>query len=79
MERKVTTIKDLALSLDGNYIQIIKRNGKVHDKLYRDPQRAIRAVGGPSNIKYLREVLKEQVNVKYTSIDAITDTPEETL
>jgi hypothetical protein len=65
--------------LKGNYIQVIKKNGKTHDKLFKDPQRAIRAVGGVDNVKYLREVLKEQVNAKYISEDSLTGTPENEL
>jgi hypothetical protein len=79
MEGKVKTAKELMADLKGNYIQVIKKNGKTHDKLYKDPQRAIRAVGGVENVKYLREILKEQVNSKYTEIDAVTGTPENEL
>jgi hypothetical protein len=46
--------------------------------LFKDPQRAVRSVG-VENIKYLREVLKEQVNSRYTEIDAVTGTPENEL
>lgn len=79
MDGKVKTAKELMADLKGNYIQVIKKNGKTHDKLYKDPQRAIRAVGGVENVKYLREILKEQVNSKYTEIDAVTGTPENEL
>ena len=79
MEGKIQTAKELAAKLNGNYIQVIKKNGKTHDKLFKDPQRAIRAVGGVENVKYLREVLKEQVNAKYISEDSITGTPENEL
>jgi hypothetical protein len=58
---------------------VIKKNGKTHEKLFKDPQRAIRAAGGVDNVKYLREVLKEQVNSKYTEVDAVTGTPENEL
>jgi hypothetical protein len=34
---------------------------------------------GSGNIKMLREVLAEQVNVKYADVDAITDTKENEL
>lgn len=75
----VQTAKELAAKLNGNYIQVIKKNGKTHEKLFKDPQRAIRAVGGIDNVKYLREVLKEQVNARYTDVDSITGTPENEL
>jgi len=78
MESKVKTPKELMADLNGNYVQVIKKNGKTHDKLFKDPQRAIRAVG-IENVKYLREVLKEQVNARYADIDAITGTPENEL
>ena len=78
MEGTIQTAKELAAKLDGNYIQVIKKNGKTHDKLFKDPQRAVRSVG-VENIKYLREVLKEQVNARYADIDAITGTPENEL
>lgn len=58
-----------------NFFQVILKNGKTHSKLYRDPQRAIKEVG-ISRIKMLREVLAEQVNVKYTEVDAISYTEE---
>ena len=79
MEGKIQTAKELAAKLNGNYIQVIKKNGKTNDKLFKDPQRAIRAVGGVDNVKYLREVLKEQVNAKYISEDSLTGTPENEL
>ena len=79
MEGKIQTAKELAAKLNGNYIQVIKKNGKTHDKLFKDPQRAIRAVGGVENVKYLREVLKEQVNAKYISEDSLTGTSENEL
>jgi tRNA A37 threonylcarbamoyltransferase TsaD len=79
MEGTIQTAKELAAKLNGNYIQVIKKNGKTHDKLFKDPQRAIRAVGGVDNVKYLREVLKEQVNAKYISEDSLTGTPENEL
>lgn len=78
MEGKVKTPKELMDDLKGNYIQVIKKNGKTYEKLFKDPQRAVRAVG-VENIKYLREVLKEQVNSRYTEIDAITGTKENEL
>ena len=78
MEGTIQTAKELAAKLDGNYIQVIKKNGKTHDKLFKDPQRAVRSVG-VENIKYLREVLKEQVNARYADIDAIAGTPENEL
>jgi hypothetical protein len=77
-EGKVKTPKELMADLKGNYIQVIKKNGKTHDKLYKDPQRAVRSVG-VENVKYLREVFKEQVNARYADIDAITGTPENEL
>ena len=79
MENKVKTPKELMADLNGNFIQVIKKNGKTHDKLYKDPQRAIRGVGGVDNVKYLREVLKEQVNAKYVEEDSLTGTPENEL
>ena len=79
MERTIQTAKELGAKLNGNYIQVIKKNGKTHEKLFKDPQRAIRAVGGVDNVKYLREVLKEQVNSKYTEVDSLTGTPENEL
>ncbi len=75
----VKTPKELMADLKGNFIQVIKKNGKTHDKLYKDPQRAIRGVGGVDNVKYLREVLKEQVNAKYVEEDSLTGTPENEL
>lgn len=79
MDGKVKTPKELMADLKGNYVQVIKKNGKTHDKLFKDPQRAIRAVGGVDNVKYLREVLKEQVNAKYVGEDSLTGTPENEL
>ena len=79
MDGKVKTPKELMADLNGNYIQVIKKNGKTHDKLYKDPQRAIRGVGGVDNVKYLREVLKEQVTAKYVEEDSLTGTPENEL
>lgn len=73
MEGKVKTPKELMADLKGNYIQVIKKNGKTHEKLFKNPQLAIRAVG-IENIKYLREVLKEQVNSRYVEVDSITGT-----
>ena len=79
MDGKVKTPKELMADLNGNYIQVIKKNGKTHDKVYKDPQRAIRGVGGVDNVKYLREVLKEQVNAKYVEEDSLTGTLENEL
>ena len=79
MEGTIQTAKELAGKLNGNYIQVVKKNGKTHEKLFKDPQRAIRAVGGVDNVKYLREVPKEQVNSKYTETDSLTGTPENEL
>lgn len=79
MEAKVKTPKELMIDMDGNYVQVIMKNGKTHQKLFKDPQRAIRAVGGVDNVKYLREVLKEQVNAKYIEVDSLTGTPENEL
>lgn len=78
MEGKVKTPKELMADLKGNYVQVIKKNGKTHEKLFKDPQKAIRAVG-VENVKYLREVLKEQVNAKYISEDSLTGAPENEL
>jgi hypothetical protein len=78
MDGKVKTPKELMADLKGNYVQVIKKNGKTYDKLFKDPQRAIRVVG-IENVKYLREVLKEQVNAKYVDLDAITGTKENEL
>lgn len=79
MEGKVKTPKELVADLGGNYIQVIKKNGKTHDKLFKDPQKAIRAVGGVDKVKYMREVFKEQVNAKYISEDSLTGTKENEL
>jgi hypothetical protein len=79
MEGKVKTPKELMADLNGNYIQVIMKNGKTHQKLFKDPQRAIRAVGGVEYVKYLREVLKEQVVTKYTDVDSLTGTIENEL
>ena len=79
MDGKVKTPKELMADLNGNYIQVIKKNGKTHEKLFKDPQRAIRGVGGVDNVKYLREVLKEQVNAKYVEEDSLTGTLENEL
>lgn len=62
----------------GNYFQVVLKGGKIHPKLFKDPQRAIRSVG-VENISKLREIPKEQVNVNYTGVDAITGTLEESL
>ena len=79
MEGKVKTPKELMADMNGNYIQVIMKNGKTHQKLFKDAQRAIRAVGGVDNVRYLREVLKEQVNAKYVDADSLTGTPENEL
>ena len=79
MDGKVKTPKELMADLNGNYIQVIKKNGKTHEKLFKDPQRAIRGVGGVEYVKYLREVLKEQVTAKYVEEDSLTGTPENEL
>ena len=79
MENKVKTSKELMAEVNGNYFQVIKKNGKTHEKLFKNPQLAIRGVGGVDNVKYLREVLKEQVNAKYTSEDSLTGTTENEL
>ena len=79
MEGTIQTAKELAGKLNGNYIQVVKKNGKTHEKLFKDPQRAIRAVGGVDNVKYLREVLKEQVHARYVEADSLTGTPENEL
>lgn len=79
MTQAVKTPGELMADLNGNYIQVIKKNGKTHDKLFKDPQKAIRAVGGVDNVKYLREILKEQVNAKYISEDSLTGTKENEL
>ena len=78
-EGKVKTPKELMEDLNGNYIQVITKNGKTFHKLFKDPQRAIRGVGGVDNVKYIREVLKEQVNSRYTEVDSLTGTPENEL
>lgn len=79
MEGKIQTAKELAGKLNGNYVQVIKKNGKTHEKLFKDPQRAIRAVGGVGNVKYLVEIRKELVHAKYTEVDSLTGTPENEL
>ena len=79
MENKVKTPKELVSELKGNYIQVILKNGKTFHKLFKDPQRAIREAGGVDNVKYLREVLKEQVNSRYTEVDSLTGTKENEL
>lgn len=76
MTDKVKTPKELMADMNGNYIQVIMKNGKVHQKLFKDPQRAIREVGGVDNVKYMREVLKQQVTAKYLDADSLTGTPE---
>ena len=78
MEGTVKTPKELMAEMKGNYIQVITKKGKTFGKLFKDPQKAIRAVG-IENIKYMREVLKEQVNAKYISEDSLTGTPENEL
>jgi hypothetical protein len=77
-EGKEKTPKELMAEMNGNYIQVITKKGKTFGKLFKDPQKAIRAVG-IENIKYMREVLKEQVNAKYISEDSLTGTPENEL
>ena len=79
MEGKVKTPKELVADMKGNYIQVVTKNGKTFHKLFRNPQLAIRAVGGVDNVKYLREVLKEQVNARYVEADSLTGTPENEL
>tara|TARA_R110000868_G_C10328693_1_gene713954 strand:- start:140 stop:379 length:240 start_codon:yes stop_codon:yes gene_type:complete len=79
MEGKVKTPKELMADLRGNYVQVIMKNGKTFGKLFKDPQKAIRGVGGVDNVKYLREVLKEQVTAKYIDEDSLTGTPENEL
>ena len=79
MENKVKTPKELMADMNGNYIQVITKNGKTFHKLFKDPQRAIRAVGGVEYVKYLREVLKEQVNSRYTEVDSLTGALENEL
>lgn len=61
-----------------NYLQVVLHNGKTHPKLFKDPKRALEEVGS-ENIKMLREVLHEQVNVKYADVDAITGLKENEL
>ena len=73
------TAKQLMKDLKGNYVQVILKNGKTYEKLFKDPQRAIRAVGGVDSILHLREVTKEQVDTRYTEVDSLTDTPENEL
>jgi hypothetical protein len=79
MEGTIQTARELAGKLNGNYIQVTKKNGKTHEKLFKDPQRAIRAVGGVENVKYLVEIRKELVHAKYTEVDSLTGTPENEL
>jgi hypothetical protein len=79
MENTPKTSKQLMKDLKGNYIQVTMKNGKTYEKLFKDPQRAIRAVGGIDNVAYLREILKEQVDTRYTEVDSITGTPENEL
>jgi hypothetical protein len=79
MEGNIQTAKELAAKLNGNYVQVVKKNGKTHDKLFKDPQRAIRAVGGIENVKHLVEIRKELVHAKYTDVDSLTGTPENEL
>ena len=73
------TAKQLMKDLKGNYIQVTMKNGKTYEELFKDPQRAIRAVGGIDNVLSLREILKEQVDTRYTDVDSLTDTPENEL
>jgi len=61
-----------------NFFQVVLSNGKTHPKLFRDPLRAVREVGS-ENIKMLREVFAEQVNVRYNDVDAISGTKENEL
>ena len=79
MEGTIQTARELAGKLNGNYVQVVKKNGKTHEKLFKDPQRAIRAVGGVENVKYLVEIRKELVHAKYTEVDSLTGTPENEL
>ena len=79
MENTPKTSKQLMKDLKGNYIQVTMKNGKTYEKLFKDPQRAIRAVGGIDNVVSLREILKEQVDTRYTEVDSITGTPENEL
>jgi len=60
MDGKVKTPKELMADLNGNYVQVIKKNGKTYEKLFKDPQKAIREVGGVEYVKYLREVLRSK-------------------
>lgn len=61
-----------------NFFQVVLLNGKTHPKLFKDPIRAMREVGS-ENIKLLREVFAEQVNVRYNDVDAISGTKENEL
>lgn len=79
MEGTIQTARELAGKLNGNYVQVVKKNGKTHEKLFKDPQRAIRAVGGIENVKHLVEIRKELVHAKYTDVDSLTGTPENEL
>ncbi|HMS90623.1 MAG TPA: hypothetical protein PKC87_00160 [Candidatus Absconditabacterales bacterium] len=61
-----------------NYVQVTLKSGKIHPKLFKNPQRAIRIIG-VENILKLREIPKDQVKISYSGVDAITGTPEESL
>lgn len=71
MSSTVKTRKELIAALKGNYIQVILKNGNTFHKLFKDPQKAIREVGGVGNVRSLREVLKSQVNARYADVDAL--------
>ena len=53
--------------MTGNYYQIILKTGKTHPSLYVNVQTAIKKVG-VENIKQIKEIRAELVDVKYSEI-----------
>ena len=51
----------------GNYYQVLLKSGKTHPSLYVNLQTAIRKVG-VENIKEIKEIRSELVDVKYSEI-----------
>jgi len=53
--------------MTGNYYQVVLKTGKTHPSLYVSIQTAIKKVGA-ENIKQIKEIRKELVNIKYNEI-----------
>jgi hypothetical protein len=53
--------------MTGNYYQVVLKTGKTHPSLYVNIQTAIKKVGA-ENIKQIKEIRRELVDIKYTEI-----------